>query len=389
MHRLLVTLFVLGTATVAWACPFCTQQGKTLTDEVTQAQTDLVIYGKLVGEKSDEKNETSVIEVEKFIKDDKRRGKGTQVQVKKYLDPSLLSAKDRLLLFCEIYKGQIDAYRGLVVKEGSSLPAYLEGAVKTKGKSVKERLKFFFDYLDDAESEVSMDAYREFANCDYSDFKDLARTLPADKIIKWLKAADTQPFRVGLYASMLGHCGKAEHAAVIKEILADPDRRIGSGVDGLLAAHVMLNKAEGWKAIVEALKNTKEDFSFRYAALRAVRFLREFRTDLVAKKDMVDAVCILLAQDDISDMAIEDLRKWKEWGVADKVLAVQKTAGYKELLVIRRAVLRYCLQCEGHSGAAAYVEARRKEDAEGVKDAEELLKLDAEPAVKPAKEEKK
>ena len=92
--------------------------------------------------------------------------------------------------------------------------------------------------LDDAEPEVSMDAYREFANCDYSDFKDIARTLPADKIVKWLKAADTQPFRVGLYASMLGHCGKAENAAVIKEILADPDRRVGSGVDGLLAKRI-------------------------------------------------------------------------------------------------------------------------------------------------------
>ncbi|MGL4550932.1 MAG: hypothetical protein ACRC33_07070, partial [Gemmataceae bacterium] len=128
---------------------------------------------------------------------------------------------------------------------------------------------------------------------------------------------------------------------------------------------------------------------FRYAALRGVRFLHEFRPDLMPKKDLVDAVCILLAQDDISDMAIEDLRKWKEWGVADRVLAVTKTAGYKDLLVIRRAVLRYCLQCEGHPAAAAYVAARRKEDAEAVKDAEELLKLDAEPAAKTAKEGEK
>ena len=42
-------------------------------------------------------------------------------------------------------------------------------------------------------------------------------------MIGWLKAADTQPFRIGLYASMLGHCGKPEHAGVIKALLADPD----------------------------------------------------------------------------------------------------------------------------------------------------------------------
>lgn len=386
MTRRLVCLFVLVTFSVASACPFCTQQGKTLTDEVTQAQTDLVIYGKLLS--SNSKEETSEIAIERLVKDDKRRPKGDSVRIKKYLDPELLTAKDRLLLFCEIYKGNIDAYRGLVVKQGSSLPTYLEEAVKVKPKPTVERLKFFFGYLDDAESEVAMDAYREFANSDYKDFKEVAKGLPAEKVIKWLKAADTQPFRIGLYASMLGHCGKPEHAAVIKELLADPDRRVGSGVDGLLAAHVMLNKDEGWKAIVAALNNTKEDFTFRYAALRSLRFLQEFRKDLIAKKDLVEAVCILLTQDDISDMAIEDLRKWKEWSVADKVLAVTKSAGYKDLLVIRRAVLRYCLQCEGHPGATAYVAARRKEDAEAVKDAEELLKLDAEPAAKTAKEEK-
>src|SRR3954470_1548122 len=138
MQRWLITLLALAIATTAWACPFCTQQGKTLTDEVTQPQTDLVLYGKL--HKSDSKKETSEIDVEKFLKDDKRRPKGSRVTVKKYLDPELLSAKDRLLLFCEIYKGEIDAYRGLVVKDGSTLPAYIEGAVKTKGKPAAERL---------------------------------------------------------------------------------------------------------------------------------------------------------------------------------------------------------------------------------------------------------
>ncbi|MFQ3651778.1 MAG: hypothetical protein SNJ75_15750 [Gemmataceae bacterium] len=385
MHRLLAALFLLSVVSAALACPFCTQQGKPFTAEATQPTTDLVLFGKV--ESANEKTDTSEVIVEQFIKDDKRRGKGNRVTVQKYLDPTIIDDKHRILLFCELVNEKIDAYRGVVVKQGSSLPTYLAEAIKTHAKSPVERLKFFFGYLDDPEPEVAMDAYREFANSDYKEFAAMAKDLPPERIIKWLKSPDTQPFRIGLYASMLGHCGKPEHVAVLKELLADPERRgAGSGVDGLLAAQVLLNKSEGWKALQAALRDTKEDFNYRFAALRAVRFFHEFRPEFIPLKDRVEAVCILLAQDDIADMAVEDLRKWKQWDVADRVLALTKTPAYKEVNVIRRSILRYCLQCKGHEGAAAYVAARRKEDPEAVSDAEELLKLEAE-SPKPLKEE--
>jgi hypothetical protein len=57
------------------------------------------------------------------------------------------------------------------------------------------------------------------------------------------------------------------------------------------------------------------------------------------------------------------------------VLAVRRTAAYK-LPIVRRAILRYCLSCPGNARAAAYVAEQRKEDAEAVKEAEELLKLE-------------
>jgi len=385
MPRILTPCLFFALVSAVSACPFCSQQGKSFTAEATQLTTDLVLYGKV--KSADEKTDTSEIVVEQWIKDDKRRGKADVIRVQKYLDPTILDDKHRILLFCEWVNDKIDAYRGVVVKQGSSLPTYLAEAIKTQGKPAVERLKFFFGYLDDAEPEVAMDAYREFANCDYKDFAIMAKELPPERIIKWLKSPDTQPFRIGLYASMLGHCGKPEHLAVLKELLADPDRRgAGSGVDGLLAAQVLLNKTEGWKALLAALRDTKEDFNYRFAALRAVRFFHDYRPEVIPLKDRVEAVCLLLTQDDIADLAIEDLRKWKQWNVADRVLALTKTPAYKEVNVIRRAILRYCLQCKGHEAAAAYVAARRKEDPEAVADAEELLKIEAE-SPKPLKEE--
>ncbi|MFQ3594021.1 MAG: hypothetical protein SNJ82_12645, partial [Gemmataceae bacterium] len=123
MHRLLAALFLLSVVSAALACPFCTQQGKPFTAEATQPTTDLVLFGKV--ESANEKTDTSEVIVEQFIKDDKRRGKGNRVTVQKYLDPTIIDDKHRILLFCELVNEKIDAYRGVVVKQGSSLPTYL------------------------------------------------------------------------------------------------------------------------------------------------------------------------------------------------------------------------------------------------------------------------
>jgi hypothetical protein len=121
---------------------------------------------------------------------------------------------------------------------------------------------------------------------------------------------------------------------------------------------------------------------FRYAALRAVRFLHDYRSDVVTRKQLIEGLCALLEQEDISDLAIEDLRKWQVWDKADKVLAVVKTDAYKTPIV-KRAILRYCLQCKGSKAAEAFVAERKKADVKAVEEAEELLKLEQE-TTKPA-----
>jgi hypothetical protein len=98
----------------------------------------------------------------------------------------------------------------------------------------------------------------------------------------------------------------------------------------------------------------------------------------------------LLNQSDIADFAIEDLRRWKCWDKADRVLAIRKTEAFK-VPVVERSVLRYCLRCKGNKAAADYVAECRKKDAESVEQAEELLKLEeevAKPEKTPAKKGK-
>jgi hypothetical protein len=377
-------LLVLGLAVLVWvgsvraahSCPFCSMQGQTLTTEIGQAS--MVLYGTLENAKMDPNagfNEgTTDLAIETVVKDNEVRAEKKVITLNRYV-PSVGDAKYKFLVFCDVFKGKIDPYRGMAVKTDSDIAKYLTGALKVKDKDIAARLRYFFDYLDDADIEVSNDAYKEFANASYTDYSGLAKTLPAEKIAGWLKDPNTPDFRYGLYASMLGHCGKAEHAELLRGLLDNPQKRVSSGVDGILAGYVMLEPKEGFDYVRGILKDPSKDFTLRYAALRAVRFFWDSRPDLIQKKDLLEAVSALLDQGDIADLVIEDLRKWQQWQLSDRILGLRNKASHN-VPIIRRAILRYALACPG-SEASSYVEEQRKKDPRLVQDAVELLKLES------------
>ncbi|MGH7226932.1 MAG: hypothetical protein ACRELF_27270, partial [Gemmataceae bacterium] len=281
-------------------------------------------------------------------------------------------------------------YRTVPVIKDGGMAKYVLGALEHKDEVIGKRLRFFFDYLDSADLEISNDAYKEFGNADYKDYKDMAKSLPAERVAKWLKDEKTPAFRYGLYASMLGHCGKEEHAKLLHDMLEDPAKRLGSGVDGMLAGYVMLKPKEGWAYIHAILKDGKKEFMIRYAGLRAVRFLWDSRPDLVSRKEMKAGLGDLLKQGDIADLAIDDLRKRQCWDMTDAVLDLRnKQKNYKgesiaAIPIVRRAILRFALGCQdgkskSSAAAKAYVNEQRKKDAQMVADAEELLKLEQMP----------
>ena len=93
---------------------------------------------------------------------------------------------------------------------------------------------------------------------------------------------------------------------------------------------------------------------------------------MIARKPLIDAVCALIRQPDIADLAIEDLRKWKCWDYTKYILALKDRPTHN-LPIVRRAVLRFML-CSPLPEAKAYVEQVRKADPDLVDNTEELLK---------------
>jgi len=366
-------------APAANACPFCSMQGETLTNQVGQAS--MVLYGTLqnakLGGGGDLGDGTTDLLIENVVKDHEARKGNKVITLTRYIDVGK-DSKYKFLVFCDIFKDKIDPYRGLPVKADSDIGDYLKKALAVKDKPIGERLKFFFNYLDNADVEVSNDAYKEFANADYKDYRDMAKTLPADRIAHWLQDKETATFRYGLYASMLGHCGNDKHAQLLRGLLEDPEKRVSSGVDGILAGYTMLKPKEGWEYIRGILKDPSKEFMFRYAALRSARFFWDQRPDVVARKDISEGVTLLLDQSDIADLAIEDLRKWSCWDTAARIVALYDQKSH-DIPIIHRSILRYCLNCPDPK-AADLVKRLRAKDPQMVKDAEELLKLESAPA---------
>jgi len=374
---LAITLMFAATP-VRGHCPFCTQgKGPTLLDDYTEAK--LVVLGKVVKSQMAANGEfeggTSEFEISKVFKDHEIRGGKMRITLPKYLTVT----DAQFVLFCDAYKGAVDPYRGVQVGKGGELVEYLDGAIKLKGANVSKRLAYSFKFLNSKELEVSMDAFREFANANYSDYKDIAADFDAEKLVEWLNDPETPPYRYGLYASLLGHCGKVEHLGVLKNMLADPKKRDSSGIDGVFAGYVfLLHKHHKDKDALNYLRGTlgdgEQDFMMRWTALKTLRFVRENRPDILAKKDITDAVALGMKHKDMADFAVEDLRKWQCWEMTPQVLDLFKKPSHKAN-VIRRSILRFALQAPT-AEAQAFVAEQRKVNPKWVEETEELLKLE-------------
>lgn len=379
----LLLVGLLTAAAPAPACEFCSMQGQTLLDDVNQAA--MVLFGKLANARLDAKGEagqgTTELHIEAVIKKHPILGDRKVLVLPRYLPTDGTASK--FLIFCDVYKGKIDPYRGVPVKSSNDVARYLQGAVAIRDKPVPVRLRYYFDFLDNPDIEIANDAYKNFANADEKDFQPMAKGLPADKVARWLQDPGTPSFRYGLYASMLGHCGKPEHAAVLRRLLDDAQKRLNSGVDGMLAGYTMLRPDDGWAYIRGILADPTREFGLRYAALRAARFFYLKRPDLVDRKKTVEGVCQLLNDPNIADLAIEDLRKWSCWEAAERVLALFDRPSH-DVPILRRAILKYALACP-LPRAAAFVQTARKKDADLVADTEEWLRLEnGGPAPRPA-----
>jgi hypothetical protein len=371
----------------AKACPFCPSAGQTLLGEVNQAH--LIVFGTLKNPKRDP-NEfgkgTTDLEIEVVVKDNEFLKNKKMITLPRYV-PEDPKNKSKHLIFCGIYKGELDPYRGEAVAPDSKIAEYLKGAIELKDKDMPTRLAYFFKYFDSADWAVSGDAYQEFSNAEYKYVREAAPRFDAAHVLKMLKDPNTSKARLGLLGLVFGHCGKGEKdAKALKALIDDPDVRQATGLDGLLAGYVLLAPKDGLEYVSGIIKDAKVDFLVRYAALRCLRFFWEYRDDMLKRADIVATIQPLLEQPDIVDLAVEDLRKWEQWDLAPKIIGLFDKPTH-EASIIQRSIIKFALSAPASNQDCGGFLTRLRADekqSERVRDLEQLLELEKpRPAPKP------
>jgi hypothetical protein len=309
--------------------------------------------------------------VEKVLKGDPLPFKS--ITLNRYISLPNPKNPSKFIIFADVFKGQLDPYRGIEVNKGSKLVRYLQGAAAMENSPVGERMRYYFKHLNNPESVIAADAFREFEITDYKDYSDMAKKLPAERLVKWLQDPKTSLERLGLYATLLGQCGKDEHGRLLRKMIDDP-KYYKSDLGGMLVGYANLQPKEGWKHITDLLKDQKQDFVRAYAALRATDTLWKKPPSHLTRKDLVDGVALFLDYGDVADLAIERLRLWQRWEMTDRVLD-QFGKKTHDNATIKRGILRFALQSPTQR-AFAFVHAQRSLDPQLVEDMEEWLKLE-------------
>lgn len=357
------------------SCSLCpgSQQAPTLRQEALQPTARLILVGTLEnarllpgGNGTTELHITDVVRKDDFLAGRK------VIDLPRY-QPADPKNPPQYLVFCDIFKDKIDPYRGVPVKNADSVD-YLKKAIALDPKDRVGSLIFFFRYLEHADAEVARDAFLEFAKASDQEIGQAAPKLSPEKLRGWLRDPKTPLERLSVYAMLLGACGTAADADLLHGLLRDGSERTVFAWDGILAGYIRLKPTAGWQVAQETLRDGKKPLQLRLAVIRTLRFFHGWQPK-ESRDNILQAMRSLLQQGELADVAVEDLRRWQLWDLTAEVLDLHGKKGY-DAPIMQRALVRYALCCKDKPETRRFVDERRKEDAELVKEVEESLEYE-------------
>jgi hypothetical protein len=179
--------------------------------------------------------------------------------------------------------------------------------------------------------------------------------------------------RLSLFAFLLGNCGGAADADLLRKRIDQAKAEDLRALDGLLGGYIALRPSEGWKLTRDILSNPHSNFLKKYAALRTVRFYMGWQPSQV-KTSMIAAYQLAIPDGEIADLAIEDLRRWQAWGLTPLILA-QYGKPTHDAPIVKRGILRYALCCPTPE-AQQFLNRVRGRDGELIRELRESLEFE-------------
>ncbi len=369
---LLIAWFAARTA----ACSLCDPSGfssPTLRQEAALSIAKLIVHGTIANPRTTggPTGETD-LHIKTILRDHPAlKGKNTLV-LPRFLPISDKEKPPHYLFFADVDdKGKIDPYRGILLRGPESVD-YVKKSLALNTKDNAANLLFFFTYLNSPDPEIARDAFFEFAKANDADIARAAPKFDPVKLRCWLDDPNTPPMKLGVYALLLGACGRSEDIAYLRSLFDSKEPRYQNAIDGLLAGYMQQKPREGWQYIQKVLADEKLPLTLRLSVLRTIRFYQGAQPK-ESKDQVLQAMRTLLRQPDMADLAIEDLRGWKLWDLTPEILPLYQRKGY-EAAILRRSIIRYALASPTTKETTAFLAARRKDSPEDVQEIAESLK---------------
>ena len=369
MKSLGLILSILLSAAPILACSFC---GDALARRQPlrerYADSKLVLAGQLKNAVANPDGTGSTeFHISAVLKGDP--GKNRVLSIPRYL-PVVADTPPDFVFFCSVSNGLIEPVHG--VPGGPALVDYLKSM--DRAKNVTERLSQAFSHLDSADSTVSAEAFLEFARASDAELASAKAVLDRNKLRGWISNPKTPIERVGVYGLLLGLCGDATDAKfILTELKAEkPDDRIASNLGGLLGGAILIAPDDGWKFAGELLADPRRNFSDKLNTISTLRFFQGTRPKETRER-ILACLAVVIANGDLADLAIDDLRRWQWWDLTTTVLA-QYAKPTHAAPATRRGIVRYALQCPDDAAKRFIAEVRAKDPAL-VKKVEDALKL--------------
>ncbi len=356
------------------ACSLCgaaLRQAPTFRQEAALETARIILVG--TAENPQLANRTTDLRIAEVLRSDPAFKDKNVISVKQYLPVSDPKNPPRYLVFCDIYKGELDPFRGVPLKSTDSIE-YARQVLKLDPKDQTGNLLFFFRYLDNPDAEVARDAFLEFAKATDQEIARVASRLDAAKLRSWLKARETPAERLSVYALLLGACGGEDDARFLKSMLDEASERTVNAYDGYLAGYIHLRPREGWELAQSLLRDGRKPMLIRLAVARTLSYFHGAQPKESAA-EVQKGLDAMIAEGELADIAIEDMRRW---GIHDRTRDILGLYGKKgfDAPLMKRTIVRYALSCKDDPAARSFVEQRRREDAELVKGVEEELQFE-------------
>lgn len=361
----------LGTAGLV-ACPFCSAPQLSLVQQLNEAEGAVIVkWSKTNAGQGNELGSTEYTITEVLrLPSTTKYGLGKKV--------TLLRARagkegEQFLLFASksSEKGT-PAKPAEPIEWGSPIPMseaainYLKQAPKADAP-IRERLRYYLNFLEHPERGISDDAYSEFAGCEYADLKPLASEFPREKLRSWIDDPNTTPSRLGLYGMMLGLCGTEDDAAYMRDKIVHVKDDFRLGIDGVMGGYLLLTGEQGLEVLEETkFRHPKASFSEVYSALMAVRFIWQYGDGVIPIDRLRETMRLLLKRKELADLVIADMSRMKDWGAQDLLMKLYDDPDY-DVPSIKRAIIRFMLTCakaEPNDEQRKYVESAQRHVAE-------------------------